>query len=149
MHMRSALSGVTHSGRLRLGLTPRARPRKPVPGAATALPTFDDVRPIAVGSVLPKLYARVLNARLVAWAEDHGKHAAEQAGFRPGMGTDNHLFHLNHVRDVARSQPDARPAFLAFVDLTKAYERVSRDLLWSALEFIGVRGRFLAAIQSL
>ena len=123
--------------------------KRPAPGAAPAAPSFDTVRPIAVGSVLPKLYARVLNTRLVKWAEEHGKHAAEQAGFRPGMGTENHLFHLNHVRDVVRSSLDERPAFLAFVDLAKAYDRVSRDLLWEALAFIGVQGPFLAALQSL
>ena len=122
--------------------------KKPAPGAAPAAPSFDTVRPIAVGSVLPKLYARVLNARLVKWAEAHGKHAAEQAGFRPKMGTDDHLFNLNYVRDVVHGYNE-RPAYLAFIDLAKAYDSVQRDRLWMVLEYIGVRGPFLAAVQSL
>jgi len=118
----------------------------PKPGCNPALLT--SYRPIAVGSVLPKIYARTLNARLVGWAEKNNKHAPEQAGFRPGMNTENHLFHLRHVWDVSQ-QPGAAPMYLAFVDLKQAYDRVSRPLLWTALDFIGVQGAFLAAIQSL
>jgi hypothetical protein len=64
------------------------------------------------------------------------------------MNTENHLFHLRHVWDVSQ-QPGAAPMYLAFVDLKQAYDRVSRPLLWTALDFIGVQGAFLAAIQSL
>ena len=107
--------------------------------------SFDGYRPIAVGSVVPKLYARVLNARLVGWAEEHKKHAPEQAGFRPEMNTDDHLFNLRHVWDVSQTDGEA-PVYLAFVDLKQAYDRVSRPLLWAMLEFLGVDGTFLAAV---
>ena len=100
----------------------------PVPknGAQTA--SFAECRPIAVGSVLPKLYARVLNRRLTEWAEEHRKHALEQAGFRNSMSTEQHLLHLQHCYDVCQ-QPDAKPLYLAFVDLKQAYDSVNRDLL--------------------
>ena len=98
----------------------------PKPGCNPALLT--SYRPIAVGSVLPKIYARTLNARLVGWAEKNNKHAPEQAGFRPGMNTENHLFHLRHVWDVSQ-QPGAAPMYLAFVDLKQAYDRVLRPLI--------------------
>ena len=139
----------------------------PVPKPGGDRASLAGFRPIAVSSVLPKLYARVLNARLVQWAEAHDKHVPEQAGFRPGMGTQHHLFALRHVYDVIRhdnppppppppdpppdppAPPPSRPAFLAFVDLKQAYDRVSRPLLWAALDFLGVRGPFLHAIQAL
>ena len=59
-----------------------------------------------------------------------------------------HLFYLRQIWDV-KQQYGAAPVYLAFLDLNQAYDCVSRPLLWTALDFIGVRGAFLAAIQSL
>ena len=41
-------------------------------------------RPIAVGELLYRLYTIILNARLVAWSEEHSLRSLVQAGFRPG-----------------------------------------------------------------
>ncbi len=40
-------------------------------------------RPIAVGEPLCRLYAAILNSRIVNWAESNGLRAPCQAGFRP------------------------------------------------------------------
>ena len=39
--------------------------------------------------------------------------------------------------------------YVAFVDLEKAYDRVSREKLWVALKDYGVSGKLLGAVQSL
>ena len=39
--------------------------------------------------------------------------------------------------------------YAAFVDLEKAYDSVSREKLWVALEDYGVSGKLLVAVQSL
>ena len=39
--------------------------------------------------------------------------------------------------------------YTAFVDYSKAFDRVSRDLLWKKLEKLGLRGKFLQAVKSL
>ena len=119
---------------------------RPLPKVA-APQSWDDLRAIAVGSSVPKLFAAVLNRRLVDWAEHGGKHAPEQAGFRPRLSTTHHLFALRHVVDWHRAA--GAPLYLAFVDFRKAYDSVNRNLLWLKLEHLGVRGRFLAALQSL
>ncbi|RYE04530.1 MAG: reverse transcriptase family protein [Rickettsiaceae bacterium] len=104
-------------------------------------------RPIAVGEPLYRLYTIILNARLVAWSEEHGLRSPVQAGFRPRQSAIHHLFALRHFIDRAILQ--RRPLFVAFVDLPKAYDTVQHDLLWQRLRAIGVGARVLAAIRSL
>lgn len=114
----------------------------PIPKAGGAgQPSFDNFRPIAVGSVLPKLFASVLNRRLVGWAEDYGKHSPS---------CDHHLFNLRHMFDTRKKLPPQRRIFYgAFIDLRKAYDSVNRDLLWLKLRRLGVSGRFLGTLQSM
>ena len=106
-------------------------------------------RPIAVGEPLSRLYTIILNARLVAWSEEHGLRSPAQAGFRPGHSPIHHLFALRHFIDRAMQR---RPLFL--VDLQKAYDTVQHDLLWARLEAIGVSprmqpsGRYTPAARS-
>ena len=39
--------------------------------------------------------------------------------------------------------------FAAFIDFSKAYARITRELLWHKLSKMGISGRFLASLQSL
>ena len=54
-------------------------------------------RPIAVTQSVMRLYASILNARLMTFAEDTGLRADTQAGFRPGRSTVHQLFTLQHL----------------------------------------------------
>ena len=104
-------------------------------------------RPISVGDALAKLYAVVLNNRLLPWLESHHLRAPTQAGFRPQLGTSHPLFGLRHFIDV--SARTRRPLYVCFVDLTKAYDTVPRALLWQIVADIGVPARFMTALQSI
>ena len=104
-------------------------------------------RPIAVGEPLCRLYAAILNSRIVNWAETNGLRAPCQAGFRPRLSTEHQLFALRHFIDRSKSQK--QPLFAAFVDLKKAYDSVQHPLLWAALQRKGIHGKMLAGIQSL
>jgi hypothetical protein len=63
-------------------------------GDATNL---DNYRAIAVGSVLGKLYAVILDTRLSVCAEKNGWRAEGQAGFRVGRSTVDHVLVLRHL----------------------------------------------------
>ena len=104
-------------------------------------------RPISVGDSLEKLYAAVLNARLVAWLEANGLRASCQAGFRPHLGTEHQLFALRHC--VEESRRLHQPLFACFLDFAKAYDSLPRHLLWHIMHCIGVPARFLSAVQSM
>ncbi len=104
-------------------------------------------RPIAVTEPILRLYAAILNTRLVRFTERHGLRSASQTGFRPGLSTLHPLFALQHFVDSAGRA--GQPLYCCFLDLDQAYDRVLRPLLWEALRRLGVHGRMLAAVQSL
>lgn len=104
-------------------------------------------RGIAVGTVLAKMYATLLNSRLTRWAEANNLRAAGQAGFREDHRCSDHLLVLRTVIEQQRSVK--APLYTCFVDFKKAYDSVPRDLLWTKLERLGVHGWFLDGIKAL
>jgi hypothetical protein len=104
-------------------------------------------RPIAVTEPIMRLYAGILNRRLVQFTEQHRLRAPTQAGFRPGLSTLHQLFTLQHFVD--RACHASAPLYCCFLDLEGAFDRVPRSLLWQALRRLGVHGAMLRAIQSL
>ena len=79
-------------------------------------------RGIAVGTVMSKLFAKLINSRLTHWAESNGIRAEGQAGFRD---------HLLILRTLIEQQRERKlPLYTCFVDFRKAYDSVPRDLLW-------------------
>ena len=104
-------------------------------------------RGIAVGTVLAKMYATLLNSRLTRWAEANNLRAAGQAGFRADHRCSDHLLVLRSAIEQQRSAK--APLYTCFVDFKKAYDSVPRDLLWTKLERLGVHGWFLDGIKAL
>ena len=119
----------------------------PVPKPKGRPDVYDDHRGIAVSPVAAKLFAMVMLARLDRWAERRGLRAAGQAGFRAGRGAPDNLFVLRHMIDSAAAHK--RPLFCAFIDFSKAYDRVDRALLWRVLRGCGLHGRALSTVQAM
>ena len=104
-------------------------------------------RPIAVSEPLVRLYASILNARILTLTEDRALRAPSQAGFRPTLSTLHPLFTLQHFID--ESSRTHVPLYCCFLDLASAYDHVHRPLLWKVLGRLGIHGRMLAAVKSL
>jgi hypothetical protein len=117
----------------------------PVPKPKGRPDVFDDHRGIAVSAVLSKLYSIAMMARLDRWAEQQGLRAAGQAGFRAGRGTPDNCFVLRHMIDAAAVKK--KPLYCAFIDFSKAYDRVDRKLMWEVLRGCGLHGHMLDAIM--
>ncbi len=113
-------------------------------GSATSPNSY---RPIAVGEPLARLYASVLNARLVTITENNKLRSPTQAGFRPRLSTAHQLFTLQHIID--KQLHNGQPLYCCFVDLKSAYDKVQRPNLWQTLRQLGITGNMLAAVQSL
>jgi hypothetical protein len=112
-------------------------------GDATCL---DNYRAIAVGGVLGKLFAVLLETRLTVAAEKHGWRAEGQAGFRPNKSTVDQVFTLRHIIEYAQLGPSSAPLYCCFVDFKKAYDRVRRDRLMNRLAELGIHAEMLRAI---
>ena len=119
----------------------------PVPKPKGRPDVFDDHRGIAVSPVAAKLFAMVMLARLDRWAESRGLRAKGQAGFRAGRGTPDNLFVLRHIIDAAAARK--QPLFCAYVDFSKAYDRVDRGVLWRVLRGCGLHGAALSTVQAM
>ncbi|XP_076043763.1 uncharacterized protein LOC143026866 [Oratosquilla oratoria] len=86
-------------------------------------------RGISLLATAGKLLARILNNRLKTLSERILPET--QAGFRPTRSTTDMNFSLRQLQEKYREQH--QPLYMAFIDLSKAFDRVSRELLWDAL----------------
>ena len=102
-------------------------------------------RGITLLSTLGKLFTRILNNRLNKWAEEYNVYIEAQAGFRKHMSTIDNIFVLNGL--ITHCINNNEYLYCCFVDFTKAFEYVERDILWYKLIKIGVRGRMLDIIK--
>ena len=96
----------------------------------------DNYRGISLLSIVSKVFTAILNKRLYAWAENEEKISKEQAGFRKGYSTIDHIFTLI---TMVKSKLDSRrggKVYVAFIDYKKAFDTVDRDKLWETLEKI-------------
>ena len=104
-------------------------------------------RGITLLSTLGKLFTRILNNRLNKWAEAYNVYIEAQAGFRKHMSTVDNIFVLNGL--ITHCINNSEYLYCCFVDFTKAFDYVERDILWYKLIKIGVRGRMLDIIKSI
>ena len=90
----------------------------------------------------------ILNNRLSGVAEEEGLIADEQGGFRKQRGCRDQVLSLvllGQMEMLKKSQG----MMIAFIDFSKAYDKVDRDKLWKCLEKLGVNSKFLWFLQSL
>jgi hypothetical protein len=105
-------------------------------------------RGITIITVLSKLYATMINGRLSTWRlHSADRRAKGQGGFLKKHRTTDHLFTLQHIIDKYRTKK-FKPLYTCFVDLSKAFDTISRPKLWQRLHEMGIRGQMLSALQA-
>ena len=70
-----------------------------------------------------------------------------QFGFRRGRSTQQLIFGLRNIQHAARMTN--QEVVVCFIDLRKAFDSVSRDLLWQALEHVGVPPILVSVIREI
>ena len=101
-------------------------------------------RGISLLSVVGKVFGQILNERVKAITDV--KEMDEQGGFRAGRGCNNQIF---VVKQIVDKTIEKNKTYLAFADLEKAYDNVSRVKLWVVLNKYGIKGKLLRTIQAL
>ena len=92
-------------------------------------------RGIALGSCVAKVFTRVLTRRLGEYAEERILTEA-QGGFRAKRSCSDQILILRGVCKLRRRK--RRGTYLAFLDVSKAYDTVWREGLWEKMRMYGV-----------
>jgi len=107
----------------------------------------DNYRGVALTSIVGKVYTHILNRRLTKWASENEKIVEEQAGFRAGYSTVDHIFSLFSI--VQRFLQKNTKLYVAFVDFKKAFDLVDRNTLWHVLRRAGIHGKLYFALRGI
>ena len=92
-------------------------------------------RGITLLSIVGNLFANIIEKRLSKWCEDRKIFEQEQAGFRAGRSTVNHIFTLAEI--IKRKKREGKPMYACFLDIKEASDTVWREGLWDKLQGIG------------
>ena len=92
---------------------------------------FDGVnnfRGITLFSTSGKSFTRILNNRLSEWASASAIYIEAQAGYRANMSTIDNIYVLHGLINHFINRGNR--LYCAFVDFTKAFDYVNRDVIW-------------------
>ena len=89
---------------------------------------------ISLLSIIGKVFARVVLVRLQVLAERI--YPESQCGFRSKRSPMDIIFSIRQLQEKCREQQQM-PLYIAFIDLTKALDLVSRQGLFHLLKMIG------------
>lgn len=104
----------------------------------------DNHRGISLLSIAGKILARILLNRLNAHLE-RDLLPESQCGFRAGRSTVDMVFAARQLQEKCREQNVG--LYTTFVDLTKAFDTVSREGLWKIMAKFGCPARFIALVR--
>lgn len=104
----------------------------------------DNHRGISLLCTAGKILARLLLNRLIDHLET-GLLPESQCGFRKSRGTVDMIFAARQLQEKA--QEHNTNLYTTFVDLTKAFDTVSRDGLWKIMAKFGCPDRFIKIVR--
>ena len=104
----------------------------------------DNHRGISLLCIAGKILARVLLNRLMLHLES-GHLPESQCGFRKNKGTIDMIFAARQLQEKCREQHSH--LYSTYVDLTKAFDTVSRDGLWRIMAKFGCPPRFISLVR--
>jgi hypothetical protein len=89
----------------------------------------------------------VLKIKLTIWAEKWGCRVVAQAGFRKDHRCSDNVFILPTLIEKAKAKNGS--LYICFVDFSKAFDTIPRELLWVRLRELKIHGEMMEAIQSI
>ncbi|XP_071582049.1 uncharacterized protein [Temnothorax nylanderi] len=91
----------------------------------------EKIRPISLSSCIGKLMERMINERLIWWAEREDKFSPSQSGFRRGRSCADNLVRI--VADIRTALCADEYALAAFLDVSSAYDCVEYRIMLAQL----------------
>ena len=110
----------------------------------------NNYRGISLISCLGKLFTALINERLTKFVNENNIIGEEQAGFRSGYSTYDHIFTLQAIIDLYLNKVKGKPRlFCAFIDYQKAFDLVDRTALWTKLLSYNINGKIMNVIYNI
>lgn len=103
-------------------------------------------RPIASLSCFSKIFENIMLTRITKFFEDCKLFYSNQHGFTKSKSTSTAI--CNFMSSVIKSLDSKNKAMGIFYDLSKAFDNVNHQLLFSKLESFGIRGICLNWVKS-
>lgn len=95
-------------------------------------------RPISVISNLAKIFEKCMKQRLMEFLEKYKILSQSQFGFRKARSTEMAIHEL--VENINNNFNDDRKCIAIFLDLAKAFDTVSHNILLNRMQSLGIRG---------
>ena len=109
----------------------------------------NNYRGISLISCIGKLFTALINERLTKFTNENNIIGEEQAGFRAGYSTYEHIFALQAIIDLYLNKFKRKRLYCAFIDYQKAFDLVDRASLWSKLLLCNINGKIMNVIYNL
>ena len=113
-------------------------------------------RPISLLNSLMKIYEGIICSRLSTFFEDTKTISPHQAAYRKNKSLFDHILVLHEIfleyrfyKLGPRGGFSKKLLYLCFLDFRKAFDTVTRNILFSKLCTAGVRGKMFRVIQNL
>ena len=108
----------------------------------------NNYRGISLLDVLGKIFTSILTRRVTFYTNIFSKISESQAGFRDGYSTTDQAFILYSLIHKYLSKKRGK-LYVAFVDLTKAFDSINRSKLWKIVSKTGIKGKLYKNLLSM
>ena len=98
-------------------------------------------------SCIGKLFSNLINHRLRLFVDNNNIIGPEQAGFRAGFSTTDHMFGIETLIDLYNHK--RKKIFCSFVDYSKAFDSISRTKLWHKLLESNISGKIFSLVHTI
>lgn len=106
---------------------------------------INNYRPISIISIIYKVFAKCLFQRMKSTLNDN--QPREQAGFRPGYSTSDHLQSINQIME--KHLEYQKDLYIVFIDFYKAFDSIEHVKIWTALRNQGIPHKIIRILIEL
>ena len=107
----------------------------------------ENYRGVTLTSTAYKIYANIVNERIIKELDENEGWSRSQAGFRRGRGTIENVKVLKHL--VGMRIGRGKKVWAFFLDLKAAFDRLDREVLWQMMRKRGINEGLIGRVREI